>query len=114
MMNTRKYVQTLVMASMLAIAIMGVLGGYVQAAPKEGCTPETCGTETCTYPGGTPGPGEKEVYHGGETLVVTGGDGKLHAYMCDGFTGTWVLVGRTHTTPPRPVAPRPIGNARLS
>lgn len=112
-MNIRKHVQTLVMAAMLALAITGVLAGYVQAAPK-GCTPETCGTETCTYPGGTPGPGEKEVYHGGETLVVTGGDGKLHAYMCDGFTGNWVLVGRTQTTPPRPGVSQPIGTARQS
>jgi hypothetical protein len=89
--NIRHRARTLALASLLALAMLVLPALQGQALATNNCDPKDCGTRTCTYAGKT--------YTGGETRVgppVLGT--KRIQYMCDGFTGTWTVIGRSQPT----------------
>ncbi len=118
--------RSLIGASMLALAILSV--PVVRVHAEDACTPSTCGDKTCVDD--LTDPDHIIYYRGGETAAFKGADGQLHIYMCDGFTGQWVLVGDyappstrnplapqsgsialpPPPTPTSPVVPHPVGN----
>lgn len=82
-MNIRNRARTLALASLLALAVTSIPQGDALAESK--CTPTTCGTKTCSYGGKT--------YTGGDLRTrVSPFTGRTLSYVCDGFTGEWIVV----------------------
>jgi hypothetical protein len=102
--NIRHRARTLALASLLALAIAGVPQGDAQAASK--CTPTTCGTKSCSYDG--------QTYTGGDTRSrVSPFTGRRIVYMCDGFTGKWVVAASSEAPSSETVSPQlPTTNGR--
>jgi hypothetical protein len=114
-MHLRKTVRPLVTAAVLGVAVLSSTAAHVHAYDNQSSCERRgglwvpgagCADKTCQYGAGTFQPGETRVY-GFAT-------GHLAVYMCDGFTGEWVLVGRTQPTETSPVAPEPSGVAPSS
>ena len=95
-MNIRNRARTLALASLLALAVTSIPQGDALAESK--CTPTTCGTKTCSYDG--------QTYTGGDVRSrrhpITG---RTVYYMCDGFTGTWVVAASSKAPSSETVSP---------
>lgn len=73
-------------AVIVAVAVLSTPFLNEVAHAEVNCTPSTCGTHRCSFRGRT--------YEGGQWIVV-GSPGHQHIFSCDGFTGTWIPIGRS-------------------
>lgn len=102
-MTRLKKIHPAVATWLITLAIGALTTQAVIAKPKNLCTPQTCGTKTCQYWG--------KPYQGGDTPVITV-NGKPRIFLCDGFTGKLVYMGREAepsdaTTTPAPTTLEP-------
>lgn len=103
-MNIRMKVRTLVAASLLAVAVVGVSAGAADAKPKK---PLDDGVRCAVT---EPTTGEIEFYLPGEVVTVMDSNGVGHRVQC-GADGTWIRLFRAPKTGVRPMNPLPLAVA---
>lgn len=89
------------MAGMLAVAVVGASAAQVNATAPEHNTKATCTAAGYVWDAELREcadiPCWNSTFGGGEPGEIKFRNGKF--YMCDGFSGGWVLYGRVQPTP---------------